>query len=411
MGPATRREPIALYDAARHESVLEQAWDPLQARNALDTITSDLLAGCTDDLSWPPHPDDSDEATPLTSLYHGSAGVVWALRYLASQNACAPLPESLTTLDSTERALQRNHRWLETEVGGGYDSYFLGDVPLMLMAYGQQPTLALAERLHATLGQEHDPTLEILWGRPGLILAAVLLHEHTGDAHWADLFRMQTQRLWDSLDADAETGIRIWLQDLYGERSRLVGAMHGFAGNVFPVIKGLHLLAPEQQAAWRELIVATTQATACVEGGLANWPPSLGTPRKGRDAWLVQHCHGAPGIVNSLADLADPRLDELLIQAGETIWQAGPLGKGSNLCHGTGGNGYAFLKLYRRSGNTRWLERARAYAMHGIAQTDARRTAIERGRYSLWTGDAGFAVYLWDCLREIPAMPTWDVFF
>ena len=30
--------------------------------------------------------------------------------------------------------------------------------------------------------------------------------------------------------------------------------------------------------------------------------------------------------------------------------------------HGTGGNGYAFLKLYRRTGNTMWLERARAFA-------------------------------------------------
>jgi hypothetical protein len=52
-------------------------------------------------------------------------------------------------------------------------------------------------------------------------------------------------------------------------------------------------------------------------------------------------------------------------------WQAGPLTKGSNLCHGTGGNGYAFLKLHRRFGDKKWLERARAFAMHGMAQTEA----------------------------------------
>ena len=42
--------------------------------------------------------------------------------------------------------------------------------------------------------------------------------------------------------------------------------------------------------------------------------------------------------------------------------------KGSNLCHGTGGNGYAFLKLHRRTGDPVWLERARAFAMTAIAQ-------------------------------------------
>jgi len=41
----------------------------------------------------------------------------------------------------------------------------------------------------------------------------------------------------------------------------------------------------------------------------------------------------------------------------------------TGLCHGTGGNGYAFLKLYRRTGDAQWLDRARAFAMRGIEQT------------------------------------------
>lgn len=32
-------------------------------------------------------------------------------------------------------------------------------------------------------------------------------------------------------------------------------------------------------------------------------------------------------------------------------------------------------------------------------------------RYSLWTGDLGLAVYLWDCIRARPCFPTLDVFF
>jgi hypothetical protein len=32
-------------------------------------------------------------------------------------------------------------------------------------------------------------------------------------------------------------------------------------------------------------------------------------------------------------------------------------------------------------------------------------------RYSLWTGDPGFAIFLWDCLRGRADFPTLDVFF
>ena len=62
---------------------------------------------------------------------------------------------------------------------------------------------------------------------------------------------------------------------------------------------------------------------------------------------------------------------ELLAEAGEATWVAGPLAKGSNLCHGTAGNACAFLALHARTGDTRWRDRARAFAMHAIAQFEA----------------------------------------
>jgi hypothetical protein len=124
----------------------------------------------------------------------------------------------------------------------------------------------------------------------------------------------------------------------------------------------------------------------------------------------MQYCHGAPGFVVCLADLASPALNQVLTAAGEAVWRAGPLRKGSNLCHGTGGNGYAFLKLYVRTGDSIWLQRAQAFAMHGIFQTEADEALYGQGRYSLWTGDPGFAIYLWDCLRGQADFPTLDVF-
>ena len=39
---------------------------------------------------------------------------------------------------------------------------------------------------------------------------------------------------------------------------------------------------------------------------------------------------------------------ELAIGGGELTWRAGPLRKGPGLCHGTAGNGFAFLRAARR---------------------------------------------------------------
>ena len=95
--------------------------------------------------------------------------------------------------------------------------------------------------------------------------------------------------------------------------------------------------------------------TAQHEAGQVNWRVMLIDPRGKTQTLLMQFCHGAPGFVICLADLPGPQLDPLLCAAGEAIWAAGPLKKGANLCHGTGGNGYAFLKLYRRTGDPLWL--------------------------------------------------------
>ena len=118
----------------------------------------------------------------------------------------------------------------------------------------------------------------------------------------------------------------------------------------------------------------------------------------------VQWCHGAPGLITSLATLPhNDQTDELLLSAGDLTWQAGPWNKGSGLCHGTAGNGCAFLALHTRTGDERWLERARAFAIHALEQVEA-----SEPRYSLWTGHIGVALYLRACLDGWQGMPILD---
>jgi hypothetical protein len=121
----------------------------------------------------------------------------------------------------------------------------------------------------------------------------------------------------------------------------------------------------------------------------------------------VQWCHGAPGLISTLGDLIP---ESLLLGSGELTWRAGPIRKGPGLCHGTAGNGFAFLRLHELTGDERWLERGRRFAMHAIQQVELRRRAVGRGRYTLWTGDIGVALYLRACVDVKPGFPTIDTF-
>ena len=110
-------------------------------------------------------------------------------------------------------------------------------------------------------------------------------------------------------------------------------------------------------------------------------------PRRARDRHLARRPRRAT-----------TELDALLLAGGELTWAAGPLRKGPGLCHGTAGNGFAFLKLFARTGDERWLGRARRFAMHAAAQVEAERAGTGHGRHALWTGDLGTAIFLHQCL-------------
>jgi hypothetical protein len=75
------------------------------------------------------------------------------------------------------------------------------------------------------------------------------------------------------------------------------------------------------------------------------------------------------------------------------------------LCHGTAGNGYAFLAVFARTGDELWLARARAVAMHAAEQVERARSRFGRGRHTLWSGDLGSAIYLADCIDAVCEVP------
>jgi lantibiotic modifying enzyme len=390
-----------LFDPRVHEPLTDVAWNEHAVRGAIRDIARDADDALRAEDWWPWHPLDSDGETPdaVHGTYLGAAGVLLALQRLAEAGLHEPGHDYARLATNALESYRRR-----PEFGGPVPSTWMGESGIALVAWLLAPTDALADRLAelAVVDPDRD-TLELMWGSPGLLLVADAMLERTGDARWATAWRSIAEHLLDRWGTGEP---RLWTPPLYGDAVVYLGPAHGFAGIIAALARRPELLAPERLA---PDATATLAATAVREGDLANWAPALGHPLEDPRGTRTQWCHGAPGMVASLAGLpGEDELDALLLAGGELTYAAGPLRKGANLCHGTAGNGFALLKLFGRTGDQRWLERARRFATHAAAQVGAAREDHGRGRYSLWTGDLGTALYLQACLEGTSDLPTID---
>ncbi len=368
-----------LWRVDEHEALTEAPWDDVLARRAIDRIVVDAEAVESGGF-WPGHPlDDVDATDRFCSLYLGSAGMIWGLWKLGS---------SLDASAALASAIEQYHAAPDFGADAHAPSLWMGETGLLAVAAAVNSPAADYGRLRELVRKNREhPTWELMWGSPGTMLAA-------RTCGLADEGQESASALWAVWDRTTE----LWTQDLYGHRKQYLGPAHGFAGNVH-ALRGY-----VKEDILRERVTRTLTQTALQREGLINWPPTLGEPES---RIRVQWCHGAPGVVSTVGDLIPL---ELALGAGELIWQAGPLRKGSGLCHGTAGNGFAFLKLHDLTGDPDWLERARRFAMHAAEQVERDRAKHGRGRYTLWTGDVGVAMYLQACLNAESTFPTIDAF-
>jgi Lanthionine synthetase C-like protein len=393
----------------RHRALADDAWSEQVARVAIEEIAADAIAQFDPDTFWPAHASDDGAGDGNPSFYMGAAGVIWALDYLHRIGAVSVAgdfrPVFPKLLERTVTAFENNSPPDYAKHG----SLLFGDMGAALLGMRLDPAPRLADLVYRRAEANIElPIRELMWGMPGSMLAAVHMAAMTGESRWRGLFERQAARLLADLE-DTPQG-PLWTQDLYGAKDHWLGPVHGFAGNVIPLLQGWDWLTSAQQAHVADVVPKTLAANAWQFETGANW---AARSKRERPPLYCQHCHGAPGMVTTFADVpfaATPEFEALLLDAGRFIWATGPLTKGSNLCHGTGGNGYALLKLYRRTNDPVWLGRARQFAMTAIVQYRGARMVAGRGRYTLWTGDVGLAIYLWDCITGQPRFPTIDVF-
>lgn len=365
-----------LYDPGAFEPLTDEPWDEARARDGIAALVADADAAFDPDALWPAHEWDGwNAAQPMKNLYVGAAGVVFALDDLQRRGLAE------TRLDLPAVALRALERWrAEPDFMEGESlpdppesGLLTGETGILLVAcrLGLGLEADLKARIRANLANEAE---DLMWGTPGTLVAAVAME-------WDDLARESADALVARRDADG-----LWTQRLWGASFQGVGPVHGLTGNVRALLQVDH---PRNESLRVESAAALAR-TATREEGLANWSS------EGKLQW----CAGAPGIVSAARDYLD---EELLLAGAELVWQAGPPGpeKGHGICHGTSGNGFALLAAFERTRDELWLDRARRFAVHALAQAERM-----PARQSLFTGGPGTALFAAACLDANARFPV-----
>jgi hypothetical protein len=386
-----------LYEPAEFEPLTDEPWDAARVEDAIAAIVADVDAPFDPEALWPAHEWDGwEEPLPLKSLYVGAAGVIWALDELRRRGHAET---SIDLAAAAVRTLELKRAAPDLTADEHYHPAALlaGETGPLLVAFRLAPTPALADDLHALVrANVANATDDVMWGAPGTLLATLALRDSTGEPRWDEAARETAEALRARRGDDG-----LWRQD---DDYRGLGTLHGAAGNT------LALLRVDADDALAAETAAVLARTAFREDGLANWPgaprPQLARPSDGRIC--LQWCTGAPGVLAGAWEYLD---EDLVVAGAELIWRAGAHGeeKGHGICHGTSGNGFALLKAFARTGDERWLERARCFAVHALRQAERLRAANGRGRYSLWTGDVGSALFAAACLDLDDRYPIIDV--
>lgn len=396
-----------LYRPEAFEPLTDETWAEERVQASIRAIVADADSACRPKLLWPAEEWDAwGSPLPLKTLYAGAAGVVWALAILRGRG------HAETRLDLVKIASRALDAWQEQPgvltalelPQPAHASLFHGEVGILAVLWQLAPSDDLADRMYAhVVSNIENEANEIFWGAPGTMVVTRMMLDRSHEHRWETVWRDSADELWRRRDADG-----LWTQRLHGGEGRSLGPPHGLVGNVNALLAGDDLLAADRRTGLLRETAGVLARSSVVVDGLANWPGAEGCDLVAGDSEIrLQWCTGAPGILTAAADYLD---EELLLAGGELIWRAGPqaMEKGPNICHGTAGNGYALLKVFERTGDERWLDRARKFAVHALEQVERWREQRGRGRHSLWTGDVGVALYAADCLDGRARYPILD---
>jgi len=316
------------------------------------------------------------------------------------------------------------------------------------------------------------PTEDLLWGRSGFLFGAAFLREHLGrdrvdpeqvapaleamiatgrrhaSAHARDLTpgpHGRTPLLYLNLNASvidwftraaigSAAALPQWLArqaarvaTAYGVRAfdlahrYDLSLVHGLPGNLYVMMHFPELLAarPASEEDVRKSLDCLTDYLDAEQG----MPELLPSPRSdasqkrrrvGRFTDRVHWCGGTPGLVftfsRAFTVFGDATYREAAERAADHVWKNGLVCKGNGICHGIAGNGYAFLALYRATGDPRALDRALHFARLSQSPRVTEQQRTPDRPWSLYEGLMGTLCFYADCLDPARArFPAFEV--
>lgn len=289
-----------LFETERHLPIGKSRWSAAAAEDALRSVLRGAIRDYSKDFLWQSAADIESGGALRTTIYRGGMGVLWALDKLAAYIDDA-LPFDMHTL-----ADQLYERFFEIEAkafaeytvdGQKVPSHWLGESGMLLVMSKLQPSTTKAnwqKLLPIVRGNMKNPTMEPLWGGTGSIICALFKLEQEDSPEWRDVLVEHCQFMKDAIIRDNPQNCPIWIQDLYGQKRTLLGAGHGFVGNMYPFIRGGRFL-PKNLANWAlNDAVECVIKSALVEGECCNWAPSLVPTEGASTKMLMQWCHGRP---------------------------------------------------------------------------------------------------------------------
>ena len=348
---------------------------------------------------------------PPTPLYHGAAGVIWALHYLQALRASP----SERRFDAEVAPLLARHRaWLAAALPGDETAaYLIGETPILMMAQAHAPTEERAEQIERLIdGNIESPTRELMWGCAGHDARGVV-HART---HWRvragrSCFAAQRERCGRNCSGRTEHECSLLDAGPLRHQHTFIDAVHGFVGTASPLIRGRHLLDDASGPSGNACIANTVRRCATSKQGLANWRARLTQPEGRTARMLMQFCHGSPGFIVCLGRLSERRARRPAAGGGEATWLPGPLDERLERLPRHRRQRLRVPEVVRAYRRRDWLERARAFAMHAIGQTQADAAATVTCATRCGPATSGSRSILWDCIHARARFPTLDVFF
>lgn len=338
---------------------------------------------------------------PMASINHGCAGAAVGLLRIAETRgdpallALADVWRSRAyTLIGAEGAYYDEERGLPRSVLGEVTPYHTEPgihAAAAMIAAAMGDTVAQRRAIAAFLrsSRRSCAQLDLTLGRSGTLLASAMLLDVSDDAALR-AFGAQTMRaIWNELDTHPPL-----------ERSpkgTYLGMAHGWAGYLYAALRWC---AASGDALPPRLVERLHEYAAFESrrGRGAYWRRVVE-----KDASVSGWCNGSAGQV-FLFTLAHRMLGEArwLQLAEACAWNNWDEPRHlPTLCCGTAGRAYALLNLYKHTGATEWLSRARQLANHAAANATT--------DMSLWKGTLGVAVLIADLASpENARMPFFE---